>query len=929
MGRFALYLLLWLLFFGSRAQTDSLNRSTNRDFPIFQADSISPGINDALDVFSVDSALVRQDSVTAAESVAPKSTIETTINYKARDSIFFDMQNQRLNMYGETQIVYGSMTLEAERTDVDIERKTINSIYEIDSTGRKIGKPVFSEQDEVYETDNIVYNLDTKRAQIKGVITAQDGAFMHGDDVKKNEKDEMFIRGARYTTCNLADPHFFIESEKLKVIPGNKVISGPFNLRFREVLTPLWFPFGMFPQPKKKASGIVFPTYGEEARRGFFLRNGGYYFAFNDYIDLRVTGDVYSKGGSGLTVNSNYRKRYAFSGTTNFSYNRNVSDDLENPLRSSDFWFRWNHRQDTRGTSSFSASVSLGTSTYNENTNLVAQSYRRSISSNYSSNISYSKRFQGTPFSMTLNARQNQNVQTGIMTVTLPDFAFTTSRQNPLKRFFKSSNNPFAKLSFSHNFVAKNELTNAARRTIGLPAVANENNDAQDTVEFNLENLDRILERSKIGGRHQIPLSTSITLLRKLTLNPNFNYQEVWYTRELDYTYLPEEQAVRVDTIEGFSRAGSWTSGASLNTIIYGTHFFKGNGAVQAIRHVITPSISFSYNPDFSSPSKGVYKRVQIDSAGTERILSKYEGFVYGSPSGRENRAMSFSIQNNLEMKVRDKKDTTGTGFKKVKVFDNLSFSSSYNFAADSFKLSNIRFSTRTSFLKNAISLNFSGTIDPYVYQLNSVTTNTLGKRVVDQTRLDRYTWNNGQGLGQLTSLNTAININLRPRSGGGDKEEQGRDTRDGLVDDPFSQMDNFGNTLDDTEFEELQYIQRNPDEYVDFDIPWNARISYSINRTKKGFDDAVIRQTLTFGGSLTLTPKTKISFNSGYDMQKKEFTTTRIGVTRDLHCWGLTFNLVPFGRFQSFSLVIQPNSSLLQDLKLQKRRSFQDFFGG
>jgi lipopolysaccharide export system protein LptA len=696
------------------------------DFPEFSADTIptmSPEIRAA-----IDSASAAQDSLRNPPR-APKSDIETTINYNAKDSIIFDMTNQSLSMYGQTHIDYGSMTLEAERTDVDIERKIIRSTFRKDSTGRVIGKPVFTEQEDAYQTDKILYNFDTKRAVISGVVTEQDGAYMHGDNVRKNENDEMFIRGARYTTCDLADPHFYIESDRIKVIPNNKVVSGPFNLRFREVITPLWFPFGMFPQPKRKTSGIIMPSYGEERRRGFFLRDGGYYFAISDYADLRATGSIYSKGTTTLDFTSNYKKRYGFSGTTNLTYNRNISDDVENPLESNSFWFRWNHRQQSRGSSNFSAAVSLGSTSFNEDNNLISQDFGRSIQADYTSNVSYSKTFQGTPFSMNINARQNQNIQTGIMTVTLPDFNLTTQRQYPFKKWISSSSNPLAKLGVSHNFVARNELTNRARSSFRFP-VSNANNDSEDTLTFSIDNLDQLLERSKSGGRHQIPVNTSISLLKFLTLSPNFNYQEVWYTKELDFTYLPEEEAVRVDTVQGFSRAGSWSSGASLNTVMYGTYFFKGKGKVQAIRHVITPSVSFSYNPDFSDPSRGVYRFVQTNEEGDSVRVSKYEGFAFGSPSGNESRSMSLSLQNNLELKVKDEEDTV-TGYKKVKIFDNLSMNGSYNFAADSFKLSNISWSTRTSFFDNKISLALSGNMDPYIYEL-----------IWDDVRVRLASWN-------------------------------------------------------------------------------------------------------------------------------------------------------------------------------------------
>lgn len=880
------------------------------------------GPNDSLSFVSDAGILLQTDST--AKTVPKKGDIETTINYSSRDSIFFDLKNQKLNMYGQTHIDYGDITLEAERTDVDMNKKAIHSIYVLDSAGKKVGRPVFTDAGETYETDKIAYNFETKRAQIRGVVTAQEGAFMHGDDVRKNEKDEMFIRGARYTTCNLSDPHFFIESQKIKVIPGNKVVSGPFNLRFREVVTPLWFPFGMFPQPKKRASGIIFPTYGEEERRGFFLRQGGYYFVLNDYFDLRVTGDIYTKGATALSLTTNYKVRYKFSGTYNFSFNRNLTDDLENPQDTKDFWVQWNHRQDSKGSSNFSAAVSMGTSTFNKNTNLVAQDFNRSINSRFSSNISYSKRFQGTPFMMSLAARQNQNLQTGIASMSLPELTVNTSRQYPFKKLISNGNNPLAKVNFSHNFVMRNEVTNATTNARYPFEVSNINSARNDTIDF-WQAFPSLVSQGKIGGRHQIPLSTSMTLMKKLTLSPSVNYQEVWYNKELTYTWNPLDSAVIIDTLAGFSRASSWTSGASLNTIIYGTYFFKGKLAdkIQAVRHVMTPSVSFSYNPDFGDPSLGVYQYVQKNVQGDSVRVSKYEGFLYGSPTGMESRTMGLSLNNNLEMKVRDKNDTTGVGFKKVKLFDNFSLNSGYNFAADSFNLGNINFTTRTSFFKNAISLTLSGIVDPYTYDLISESVLPTGVRKVSQQKIDRYAWESGNGLGNLSSITTAIGITLKPK---GSKQKDEADINQNLPNDPFNK-NGFGSELTEEEQRELAYISQNPDEYVDFNIPWNLRINYNFRRTQTGFQDAKITQSLSFNGDLSMTPNTKITFNSGYDFESREFTQTRIGVVRDLHCWSMNFNWVPFGRYKSFSLVIQPKSSMLQDLKIQRRRSFIDFF--
>lgn len=878
-----------------------------------------------------DSTLLSDTTLLATDSIPPitneKSSITTTVNYHARDSMFFELKGQTLLMFGETHIDYGAIQLEAERTKVDWIKQTIKSDFVLDSTGRKVGKPVFKEGEKVYVTDDILYDFKSRKAKITGVITEQDGAFMHGTHVKKNEEDELFITKALYTTCNLEHPHFYIESERLKVIPGNKVVSGPARLKFREVPTPLMLPFAMFPQPKKKASGIIMPTYGEEQQRGFFLRDGGYYFAISDYMDLRVTGDIYSKGGYATTFNQNYLKRYKYRGAFNFSYTKNVTQSALSDLEQNTYWVRWNHTPQSRGNSRFSASVSAGSSSYNESNNLVINDFQRSITAQFTSNISYSTKFRGTPYSMTSNLRHNQNVQTGIVNLTLPELTLNMTRIYPFKNVAKSSSSPLAKLNFSHTFSVKNELTNSPRGAYNFD-VSNENNDAGDTLAFNKTNFNKILERSRSGGRHSVPISTSFNLLKYFTISPSITYQELWYARELQFTdYDKEAGGVRVDTVQGFSRAGSWRSSASLNTRLYGL-YPVGWKNIQAIRHVVTPSVSFSYNPDFGDPKYGVYSDVVVDSLGNTRRLSKYEGFIYGSPPGGESRTLGFGITNNLEMKVLDKKDSTGQTFKKVKLFDNLSANSGYNFAADSFKLSDIRLSVRTNFFNGKLSLSTTATLDPYIYKLISVTETPNG-RSVQQRKLDRYAWNNGQGLGQLKTLSTSVNLNLQGKSKSSGSQQPSRSNQ-GFGRDS---QDPFNDQYDDTEEDEetrniIEHIQNNPDLYVDFNIPWSLRTAYTVSRNKTGFQDKTVRQSMTFSGSLGLTDNTQLTFNSGYDFENKEFTTTRLSVHRDLHCWTLDFNWVPFGTYQSYMLSLRVKSPILQDLKIEKRRSFFDFFG-
>jgi hypothetical protein len=910
---------------------------------------VKPALTDSVDQLSISNDAINYDSTSlmakkdSIKSFAPavkpapkKSDIETTINYSAKDSMIFDTEGKKLFLYGDTHLDYDVMTIESNSTTIDWDKRTLSSKYDIDSTGRKVGKPVFTQKNEVYETDDIVYNFKNKRALIKGVVTERDGAFMHGKDVKKNEDDELFITGGKYSTCNLADPHFFIQSDKIKVIPGSKIVTGPFQLKFREIPTPLWGPFGMFPQPKSQSSGIIFPSYGEEQRRGFFLRDAGYYFAFNDYVDLRLTGDIYSKGAHAINASSNYRMRYKFSGGFNLSYSNSIdfSSGAENPSERSDYSFRWSHRPETHGNSSFSSSVNIQTSTYNQNNNVINQSYDRQISSQFQSNVGYTQRFQGSPFNMAMNARHSQNVATGIANLSLPDFSWNMNRIYPFKKVITNSKSPLAKISFSHNFVAKNEFSNAQVSDKPLGSSVNVINATEKDPNFEplelFSNLKELYPQAKIGGKHSIPLSTSFNLLKFFTVSPSVNYQEVWYLRELKYTYVDQDsiKGVRIDTLNKFSRAGSWSSGASVNTRIYGTYFFKGDGKVQAIRHVATPSVSFSYSPDFGDPKYGVWQDVQIDSLGNTQRLSKYNGFAYGSPNGSKSEIMSFSLSNNLELKVKDLKDST-QDFKKVKIFDNLAMSSGYNFAADSFKLSNISWSARTSFFKGAMSISVSGVMDPYMYELVSETTNAAGVKTITDRRLDQYTWNNGQGLGNLSSVNTSVSLRLKPKTAkkGKDEPVDAYDRSNDLSDPNRLQNPNDLTNAALQGDAEAAYIMQNPQEYVDFDLPWSMNIQYSINRNQSGFKEATLTQSSSLSGSVALTNKTQVSFRTGYDFKAKEVIMTSISVSRDLHCWSLSFNYVPFGTYQSFNLSIRPKSSLLQQLKIDKRRSFQDNF--
>jgi hypothetical protein len=809
-------------------------------------------------------------------------------------------------MYGDSNIDYGTINLKAEEIEIDWNNKLIDANFKFDTLGKKIGKPIFTEENQSYETDKISYNFDSKKAKIKGIVTQLDDAYMQGKDVKKNEFDELFIHDAKYTTCNLAEPHFHISAKKIKVIPGKKVVSGPFHLKFGDIPTPLGFIFGMFPQPKKTVSGIIMPNYGEEKRRGFYLRDGGYYFAVNEKLDLQLTGDIYSKGSYGLSLGTNYKKRYSYNGSLRFDYNSTKMGEFENSGISKDFSLAWSHSPDTRGKSSrFSSSVNFQTNSYNQNKNLVYTNFNESINAQFNSNISYSKTFKGTPFNFSANLRHSQNVQTKKVNLTLPDVSYSMSRIYPFKNVGKLGKSALGKLSISHRFTGRVQLSNAGiGSSLSGVNIINSSDNFSEQIEFDLDNFSSILDRSKIGVKHTIPISTSFNLFKYFTFSPNVNYEEIWYLKKLNYTYNEIENGVKIDTTNAFSRAWSYNTAFSMSTRIYGTLFFK-KGKIKAIRHVISPEISFSFSPDFTKPKFGYYEDVRINEEGDTKLLSKYENFLYGTPRIGSSASMNFYIGNNLELKVLDKNDSI-SGTKKIKIFENLAFTSSYNFLADSFKLNPIRFTARTSFFKGLINLSLSGNVDPYTYKLDSTTELSNGSQVIYQRRVSDLALLNKKGIGSLDFINIALGFRFSANDFKSDSRKEELDSE-------------FGSR------QELDYINSNMAEYIDFNVPWSVNASYNLNRRKIGYKDPTLTQTLTFSGDLSISEKTKLSFRSGYDFKNKMLTQTSINATRDLHCWRINFSWVPFGRFQSYNLSINAVSALLQDLKLEKRSRFFD----
>jgi hypothetical protein len=857
------------------------------------------------DILSATDTLDRKDTVKTAK----QGDIETTIKYTAKDSIKLDMPKRIVELYGEAKIVYGNIELDAAEIQINYATKIIKANGVPDSLGVIQGKPVFKEGQETYYTDEMMYNFDTKKAIIKGVVTEQGDANMRGSRVFKNQFDELFVADAIYSTCNMAEPHFHISAGKIKLIPNNKVVAGPARMYVMGMPTPAIVPFGIFPMPRKKASGVLMPTYGEERRRGFFLRNGGYYFAINDYVDFQVTSEVYSKGSWGINGASSYKKRYAYNGRFNVRFNSQRAESEIDSVVTRDFWVNWSHTPESKGTSRFSASVNAGTSSFNQNNPMM--NLANTLNQEFSSNVTFSKTFQGTPFNMSANARMQQNVSTGVVNATLPDLAVNMNRIYPLKKRNASAKTWYENINFSWNMNSSNRLTNnRISPPVNLPLV-NYNAETDTIVPFTLANTRLIFDRAQNGVRHRIPVNTSTKVLKHFTLSPAFNYDEIWYFRELNYTWVEEERGLRVDTVSRFSRLYSYNSSISLNTNLYGTMYFK-KGRVEAVRHVIRPSVSMSYTPDFSADRFGFFQNVQVDTLGNFRRFSKYQGFIYGTPTQGQSGTIGFSMANNIEAKVKSKSDSAERKSEKVSIIDNLSFSTGYNLLADSFNLAPANIAFRTRLFNKKVDFNFNTTLDPYIWQLDSVFTNNLGEQRFAQRRRSIYAWNAGRGIGQFTRANINMSMSLNPKAR---EKEQEADQR---MDEEMG--------LSPEEEAMRQFIRSNPELYVDFSIPWNLRLNYNVAYTKTGFEPGQIStHSLMFNGDLSLTEKWKITFNSGYDIVRKTFTQTNFSINRDLHCWQMAFNWVPFGRFQSYNLSINAKSSLLQDLRINRQRSWWD----
>ncbi|MFP4555973.1 MAG: putative LPS assembly protein LptD [Bacteroidales bacterium] len=842
--------------------------------------------------------IASQDSAANISSVQPDTAITEvdTINTEdeaqldepifsdAKDSLLYSIDGKKVFLYGDAEVKYESMELKADYIEFNMETNIVFAKGLPDSTGTIVGKPVFKEGEQVFRMDEMRYNFDTKKAKITGVITEEADGFLHSKDTKLMPDKSINIAGGKFTTCDLDHPHFYIGITKAKAIPDDKLIFGPAYIVIADVPFPVGIPFGFFPNQKGRSSGLIIPEYGEERNRGFFLRNGGFYFGINDYFDLKLTGDIYSKGSWASKVQTTYRNRYRYSGSFSFSFSQNVVGEkgYDDYVKDRSYWLKWNHSQDPKANpnSTFQAKVNLGSPSHNR---FNAQSVENFHSNSISSSISYSKVWPGTPFSMSSSMNHSQNNLDSTINIAFPKFSINMNRIYPFKRK-ESVGAP------------------AWYEKIGLSYSGNLDNSVNTRTDSLLTSS--TFDKMQNGVQHKLPISTSFNILNHINVSPSANYTENWYTQTIEKQWDPQEEKVVTEDVSGFKRAWQYNTSLSISTKLYGMYSFKSKSKVQAIRHVVSPSVSLSYRPDFSEESYGFYKTLVTPNDTLE--YSIFQGTRFGGPGSGKSGTINFSLGNNLEMKILTPKDTAAD-YRKIKILESFNLRSSYNMLADSMKLSPVSLTARTK-LFDKFNINFSSTFDPYML-------NGEGHKV------DEFEYRNSGKLFRLTSARAGISFSLSGESRSGDSndgEMQGSDRAPGDI-----QADKtMGRGMDDPAFGDA--IGTGYSEYVDFDVPWNLRVDYSFSYSKQRFDKST-NQSMSFSGDIGLTPNWRIGFTSGYDFKNRKLTTTSLNFYRDLHCWEMSLTVIPIGYLRSFSFQINVKSGTLRDLKMTKRESHYD----
>ena len=837
------------------------------------------------------------------QTKAPKSSgsLESQVDYKAKDSVIISVKNNVAYLYNLGEVYYQDISIKSGYIQINWKTNEVIAHGITDSTGKVVQKPIFSEAGKDYQTDTIRYNFDSKKAKIKKIITQEGEGFLHGEDVKKIDDQVFYIKNAAFTTCSHEHPHFRIITSRTKVITGKQLVAGPSYLEILDIPTPLVVPFGFFPTVDKKKSGILIPAYETNAARGYGLRGLGFYWAASPYFDYTVRTDFYTQGGFAVYNNFNYSRRYKYRGNLDLNFNRIIIgkpsfEEYGQYQNSRDLGISWRHTQDPKANPNlnFSASVNIVSNNFFQTSTTDANLV---LTNTLNSSISLNKLFPNKPFSLSIAATHNQNTQTGVMNVSLPTAVFNVQRLQPFrKKVFTGKSSWYEEIGINYSANFRNEASFVL-----------------DSLNGSADILQELFLRSNNGMSHTLPIAANYRVFKHFTFTPSVNYRSNWYFRRYDYNWNSELNTLETDTIQGFYMLNDVSARADVSTKLYGMFRYK-YGPVKAMRHVLTPRIGVSYTPDFSSPNwaafgGNVYQSVQVDSTGAKEQKNRFERIaLYGVPGNNTQGNVNFGIDNQVEMKIKSKKDTSG--LRKLPLLEGLGINGSYNMAAERFQWSTINFNARTTLLNGLININYVTSFDPYA-------ADSAGRRI------EEFNYKvNGRLLRPLsTTLNLGTRINSAmlaflfgnkenievPETAENESEIQNEQASSGITDGDINYL-----------------LMKNR---VDFSSTWDLNIDYFLR-----FDPATeinparTTQTLNFNGNITLTENWRIGFNSGYDIKEGQFTYTTLDFSRNLHCWDLTFRWVPFGFQKSYFFSIGVRAPMLRDLKLDRRRGIGEF---
>lgn len=865
---------------------------------------------------------VRLDSINRTKS----NGINAPVEYSADDSLVYVADSRLAHLYGNSKVKYENMDLESEKVAMSMDSSLVHATGvrdTADHTGKTlVGTPVFKMGNDSYESDTMAFNFKTKKGLISNVYTQQEEGFLRSQLSKRNDNGEVYLQHGRYTTCDDPHPDFYIAISRAKLRPGKDVVFGPAYLVVADVPLPLAVPYGFFPFTKSYSSGLIMPTYGDESTRGFYLRDGGYYFAISDKWDLKLLGEIYTKGSWGISAASNYRKRYKHSGSFYFSYQDTRTGDKGMPdyTKQTSFKVQWNHRQDSKANpfSSLSASVNFATSSYERNNMNSLYNPQTLTQSTRTSSVSWSTTFSSIGLSLSSTANLNQNMRDSTIAMTLPDLNISLARFYPFKRKHAAGNERwYEKISLSYTGQLSNSISTKEDKFMHSNLVKDWRN----------------------GFQHNIPLSGSFTLFNYLNVNPTFSFTDRMYTNKIDRSWDTATQKEVCDTTYGFHNVYNWSASISMSTKMYGfwvpSRKLFGD-KIQAIRHVITPTVSFSYAPDFGASRYGYWKTYQkTDADGNVSLVeySPYSQGLYGVPGRGRTGNISFGLSNNLEMKVKSDKDSTG--MKKISLIDELGLRMSYNMADKERPWSDLSMDIRLKWWKN-YTFNMAAVFATYAYELDKDGRPYVGTHTE---------WGKGRfGRFQGTSQNISFTLTpekLKKLFGHGDDEDDKDKRKKNRKDDEGVDTDIESN-VDDDMIEGQRGAKKSgggkaetdEDGYMKFKMPWSLTFGYGITmreNTQGKFNTKTMRypykftQTLNVSGNLRISDGWNISFSSGYDFEFHKMSMTTASLQRDLHCFNMSCQVV-LAPYTSYNFTFRCNAATLTDaLKYDKRSGYSN----